>query len=158
MEITIAGKQCRANSQSCYDKLEMFFESCPITDDCREYDVRAILLPFVEQELSLKEWILYDGNSVWNVERLVKQFKILLKNYDDKHFYKYLYDFFSMQCGSIAHYNKNGWFNAYSTRDSLKEFFKSNEFGVPVKKNPPNWHYDALKATVIMDEILFKYY
>lgn len=157
MEIIIAGKKCRANNQASFDKLKKF-----LTDKHLEYiphmqeaDVRRRLLSFVEEELSPNEWILYDGNSIWDVKRLMKQFKVFVKHYDYEHFTKYLYEFFSLQCGSIAHFNKSGWFATYPDLASLKRFFKSNEYGQSVWSYPPDWHYDACKATEAMHAVLF---
>lgn len=154
MEITIAEKKCRASNQSVFKKLEQFLENNRIPDHVSEPAVRKALLPFVQSKLGPSEWILYDGNSVWDVNRLMKQFKTFVKYYDYEHFTKYLYEFFHLQCGSIAHYNKMGWFQTYPTREDLKEFFKSNEYGSAVRNNPPSWHYDARKATELMTTVL----
>lgn len=155
MEIYIGEKLCRANNQSAYNKLEVFLNSNVIPDNASEYDVRTALLPFVEKELTSNERILYDGNSIWNVARLIKQFKIFVKHYDYEYFPRYLYEFFHLQCGSIAHYNKAGWFMTYSDLSSLEGFFKSNEYRQSVWSYPPDWHYDARKATEAMHAILF---
>jgi len=150
MEITIAEKICRTSNQSAFYKLETFLEANRIPVNSSESDVRMYLLPFVEQKLSPNEWILYDGNLVWDVKRLMKQFKTFVKYYDYDHFPKYLYEFFHLQCGSIAHYNKAGWLGTYSDLDSLKKFFISNEYGSSVQNNPPTWHYDARLAAELM--------
>jgi hypothetical protein len=155
MEIIIAEKHCRANNQSALNKLKSFIENHRISDDASEPQVRQALLPFVEQDLGINEWILYDGNSIWDVKRLVKQFRTFIKFYDYKHFTSYLYDFFHLQCGSIAHYNKAGWLSTYPDLDSLKEFFKRNEYGSEVQFYPPEWHYDARQAVEQMATILF---
>ena len=155
MEITIAEKQCRASSQSAYKKLEDYLSGNRIPDHASEPDVRKVLLPFVEQKLSPNEWILYDGNSVWDVKRLVRQFKTFVKYYDYEHFTKYLYEFFHLQCGSFAHYNKSGWLSTYPDLESFKEFWKNNEYGSSVKDYPPAWHYDARRATQLMTTELF---
>lgn len=155
MEIIIGGKKCRANNQLTYDKLERFLEANPMPYQYGERETREKLLPFVEQQFNPNEWILYDGNSVWDVKRLMKQFKTFVKYYDYEHFSKYLYEFFHLQCGSIAHYNKAGWLGTYPDLESLERFFKSNEYGQQVRVYPPHWHYDALKATEAMHSILF---
>jgi len=155
MEITIAEKKCRASNRSAFNKLEAYLKANRISDDASEPQVRKALLPFVEQKLAPNEWILYDGNSVWDVKRLVKQFKTFVKYYDYEHFPKYLYEFFHLQCGSIAHYNKAGWLGMYPDLDSLKEFFKRNEYGRTVQNYPPEWHYDARLAVELMHTELF---
>ena len=155
MEIIIAGKRCRAKRDETIKKLEDYLKINPISDDTREVDVRKALLPFVEQKLGPAEWLLYDGNTVWDVKRLIKQFKTFVKYYDVKYLTEYLYEFFHLQCGSIAHYNKFGWFETYPTLDALKEFFKENEYGSSVMNYPPDWHYDARLATEQMHTVLF---
>ena len=154
MEIIIANKQCRTTNQSTYNKLTKFIKFNPIADSANESDVRKALLPFVEQQLGPNEWIMYDGNSVWDVKRLMKQFRTFVKFYNYEHFTKYLYEFFSLQCGSIAHYNKSGWLSIYPDLLSLKEFFKHNEYGSPVENHPPAWHYDGRLATQEMSKHL----
>ena len=155
MELTIAGKLCRTNNRNAFLKLESFLEKNPINDSDSEHEVRKVLLPFVQSQLSPNEWILFDGNSVWDVKRLLKQFKTFIKFYDYEHFPKYLYEFFHLQCGSIAHYNKAGWLQTYPDLESLKEFFRANEYGERVEVYPPDWHYDARQATEGMTTILF---
>ena len=154
MEITIAEKKCRVNNALILEKLKVFLQHNYIPDHTSEPDVRKTLLPFVECSLAPNGWILYDGNSIWNVERLMKQFRKFIKYYDYEHFSKYLYEFFSLQCGSIAHFNKAGWFSTYPDKDSLKEFFRKNEYGAPVENYPPEWHYDARLATYQMSVYL----
>lgn len=154
MEITIAEKTCRASNQAAFAKLQEFLKYNPIPDHASEPDVRKALLPFVETKLGPSEWILYDGNSVWDVKRLIKQFKTFVKYYDYEHFTKYLYEFFHLQCGSIAHYNKAGWLSTYPDLDSFKEFFIGNEYGSTVQDYPPTWHYDARQATEQMSTVL----
>lgn len=154
MEIIIAEKKCRANNQATFNKLKSFIENHRIQDHASEPQVREALLPFVEQNLSPSDWILYDGNTVWDVNRLHRQFRTFITHYDYDHFTKYLYEFFSLQCGSIAHYNKAGWLSTYPTLDDLKLFFEKNEYGKPVEDYPPSWHYDARLATRLMSEAL----
>ena len=154
MIIIIGDKECRTNNLVCGKKLKEFLINNPMSRHLNESQVRELLLPFVENELSNNEWILYDGNLVWNVKKLVKQFVIFIEHYDYEHLTKYLYQFFHLACGSIAHYNKQGWFNTYPDLESLESFFKRNEYGEPVNGYPPSWHYDARKAVTSMSSIL----
>ena len=96
-------------------------------------------------EYNLKASILYDGNTVWNTDKLCKDVKRVVKGGMTK-MTDYLYKFLSLDCGSIAHFNKQGWIAEYSTVDDLREFFKCNEFGNRVLDHHPNWYYDAKKA------------
>jgi len=151
----VASKVIRCNNDCTMDKLKTYLKANPIADDVKEAEVRRRLLPFVEQTLGPKEWILYDGNTVWDVKRLMKQFKVFVKDYSANKFTDYLYEFFHLQCGSIAHYNKFGWLSVYPGISSFKQFFNRNEYGERVKDYPPAWHYDARLATGQMHKILF---
>lgn len=97
--------------------------------------------------------ILYDGNSVYSKTKLIKQFQTLLKRgmhklADD------LYDFFSQCCGSIAHYNKQGWISEYPDLFALKEFFERNEFGQSVLSHQPDWATDRIEIVKEMQNLL----
>lgn len=155
MELTIAGKPARVKGIETLNELKEFLVENPISDNATELEVRKALLPFVEHKLNTNQWMLYDGNTVWNVRRLTDNFKTFIKYYDVDHLTKYLYGFFHLQCGSIAHYNKQGWMDTYPTLNHLKEFFKGNEYGELVRSYPPSWHHDALKATDAMHSLLF---
>lgn len=125
------------------------FPNVPTT----ESELRKILVPFVENT-KLQGFILVDGNSVWNVSGLLIDLEKLVSDYRVENFSKELYNFFSLRCGSIAHYNRHGWFGSYPTLESLKSFFKSNEFGQPVVDSCPEWDYDARLAQKFMAKIL----
>ena len=112
-----------------------------------EYDDRLLIqqeiLPFT------KASILYDGNSVWNKEKILKDIRRVVKGGMGK-MTDYLYKFLSLSCGSIAHFNKQGWIGEYPEVEDLKNFFKSNEFGKRVLNHMPDWKSDAI---VIVKEI-----
>jgi len=102
---------------------------------------------------NIKADILYDGNSVYSKTKLVRQFKTLLKNgmqslTDD------LYRFFSLCCGSIAHYDKQGWISTYPDLFALKEFFQRNEFGRSVLSDQPHWATDRIEIIKEMEKLL----
>jgi len=48
-----------------------------------------------------------------------------------------LYKFFSLACGSIAHYDIHGWINEYPTTQDVRSFLLKNEFGVCVLNGTP---------------------
>jgi len=56
---------------------------------------------------------------------------------------KYFYEFLSLCCGSIAHYNINGWVAEYPTVEDLRAFFQKNEFGHRVLDHVPEWKTDV---------------
>ena len=105
-----------------------------------EYDdrleIQQKVVPFT------KASILYDGNTVWNKEKILKDIRRVVKNGMEK-MSDYLYEFLHLSCGSIAHYNKHGWICTYPTIQSLRDFFKKNEFGKRVLDDIPSWKSDA---------------
>lgn len=100
-----------------------------------------------------KAWILYDGNTVYGKNKLLKQFAMLLKNGMD-HLTNDLYEFFHQSCGSIAHYNKQGWIAEYPDLYALKEFFKHNEYGSSVLNDQPDWATDRIVIIKAMQKML----
>lgn len=88
-----------------------------IQDQIDKYDVKAD--------------ILVNGNTVWSLKRVLKDIKRVQKNGMDS-MTDYLYKYFTLACGSIAHYSKNGWIDVYPTFEHLKAFFKQDEFGFDV--------------------------
>ena len=101
-----------------------------------------------------KASILYDGNTVWNKEKILKDIRRVLKNGMEK-MSDYLYEFLHLSCGSIAHYNKQGWICTYPTVQSLGDFFKKNEFGKRVLADIPSWKSDAKVIVMEIEKELF---
>lgn len=98
--------------------------------------------------------ILYSGNTVWSKVKLVNAVRKIVKAQNMNAMTRYLYEFLSCSCGSIAHYNQQGWIDTYPTVDSLKEFFKRNEFGERVINHLPHWKVDAINAVHDIEKIL----
>jgi hypothetical protein len=98
--------------------------------------------------------VLYDGNSVYSKEKIIKSFKRLVKNYTFDNFSDTLYKFFSLACGSIAHYNRMGWFDIYDTPDKLKAFIKRNEYGQDIVNYQPHWAVDRIAITKEMAKLM----
>jgi len=103
-------------------------------------------------DFNLKAIILYDGNGVWSYRKVLRDFNKLLKSKPDKLkdygeycLTKYLYKFFHLCCGSIAHYDLAGWTYEYQTKQSVKDFIKKNEFGCDIARNQPGWKTDCIK-------------
>lgn len=81
-------------------------------------------------EHDIRASILYNGNRVWGKNRIISEYKRLKKSGQlvgmSDHFYEYLH----LACGSDAHYNKDGWIQAYENSvELLDDFFRCNEFG-----------------------------
>jgi hypothetical protein len=116
-----------------------------------EYSDRLMLMnEFVPY---IKCSVCYSGNTVWNKERLIRDFKRIL-NKGMNVLTDYLYEFFHLDCGSIAHYNKQGWIATYPTLASLRKFFERNEYGQSVVEHMPNWKADAVEIAKEMDRLL----
>jgi len=97
-------------------------------------------------EYDLKADILYCGNTVWSRKQIIRNLKRIIKAgtlYDPKRLSyvpigsmlrmpvvgktilsKYFYKFLHLECGSIAHYNIQGWVTHYPTLEDLKQFFR----------------------------------
>ena len=104
---------------------------------------------------NIKCAISYSGNTVWNKEKLICDFKRILNN-GMHSLSDYLYEFFHLSCGSIAHFNKQGWIATYPTLASLRNFFIKNEYGEPVIAHIPSWQTDVAEIAQAMDRLLNK--
>jgi hypothetical protein len=116
-----------------------------------EYSDRLVLMnEFVPH---IKCSVSYDGNTVWNKEKLIRDFKRVLNN-GMHSLSDYLYEFFHLCCGSIAHFDKNGWIATYPTLASLRNFFERNEYGQSVVAHMPSWKADAVEIAKEMDRLV----
>ncbi len=116
-----------------------------------EYSDRLMLMnEFVPH---IKCSICYGGNTVWNKERLIRDFKRILKS-GMKALTDYLYEFFHLDCGSIAHYDKHRWIATYPSLASLCAFFEKNEYGQSVAEHIPNWKADAIEIVKEVNQLL----
>lgn len=153
-------------------------DTIPLLEARPEAEARLKIQDLID-EYDLKAAILVNGNSVWSKKRIIRNLKRILKRgtlYDEnKPIYtpvgsmlrlpngaapilsKYFYQFLHLQCGSIAHYNIHGWIHHYPTIDSLKKFFKSNEFGKKVSEWIPEWYADARRIVEEIEQLLFPF-
>lgn len=115
-----------------------------------EYEDRLVIQEAIDRN-KVKADILYDGNTVWSCDRIVRDLRRALRSGPSKitetgngdyELTDYLYDFLSQACGSIAHYNKYGWIGTYPTKDDLKQFCRRNEFGQDILSHQPCWASD----------------
>lgn len=90
----------------------------------------------------IKVDILFEGNGVYSKKKIIRDIKRVKKN-GMQSMTNGLYKFLSLCCGSIAHYNKQGWIEEYPTLNHLKSFFQRNEFGERVLNHIPQWRTDA---------------
>ena len=97
--------------------------------------------------------LLFDGNGVYSKDKIIKDIKRVKKNGMPKMTNR-LYEFLTLCCGSIAHYNKHGWIEEYPTIEHLRAFFKSNEFGERVLNHVPRWKTDVIEIVKEIESIL----
>jgi len=128
-------------------------------------------------EYDLKADILYCGNTIWSRKRIIRNHKRIIKAgtlYDPKRpsyvpigsmlrmpvvgktiLSKYFYEFLHLECGSIAHYNIQGWVTRYPTLEDLKQFFRKNEYGRRVLDSIPWWETDVRRIVQDIEDLLF---
>lgn len=119
------------------------------TDESRD----RIILQNLIDNCKIKADILYKGNTVWSKDHVLRDIARALNSKPckmteygngDYQLTNYLYQFLTLCCGSIAHYNKYGWIGTYPTKNELKGFFRSNEFGENVVQCQPIWKTDCI--------------
>lgn len=130
-------------------------------------------------EHDLKAKILVNGNTVWSKKKILRNLDRIMKHgtlYDRQRprympvgsmlriptggaplLSKYFYNFLTLCCGSIAHYDINGWICHYPTVDYLKKFFMRNEFGKRVLDWIPDWYADAKRIVEEIEHKLFPF-
>jgi hypothetical protein len=98
---------------------------------------------------NIRTIIMFDGNTVWHKKRILADIR-RVKTRGMLSLTDYLYNFLSLSCGSIAHFNRLGWIATYPSIDHLRRFFRRNEYGQRVLDYIPLWKTDA---RVIVEEI-----
>ena len=150
MKDKAVGKVRVIGSQADIDKA---WEVLPDALPLGEAEARMIIQDIIDVH-KLKATILYGGNTVWSFDRLIRDFKKVLKANSTANMTKYLYQFFSLKCGTIAHYSLSGWSSEYPDNVSLRRLFLKNEFGGRVSRHIPQWHTDARRIAIQMDALL----
>ena len=94
---------------------------------------------------NFKPTVLYDGNTIIRKDKIISEFKRILKCGTLDKMSNYFYEFLHLNCGSIAHYNKYGWIEEYdNSAKRLCDFFRYNEFGIDIVKHQPDWKTDCI--------------
>jgi len=120
-----------------------------------EAEDRIFLQDFIDKT-GFKYDVLYDGNSVYSYKKIMKDFKRYLDS-GAKDMSEKLYDFFNLNIGTIAHYNKIGWMATYPTIDDIKDLFEENELGQSVVNYPPKRMTDVKRIVDDMQNLLNRY-
>lgn len=129
--------------------IERFY---PNLKDLDESKARIELQSLIDTE-RIKARILFDGNGVWSFDRITRDIRRVVKGGMSKMTDR-LYQFLSLCCGSIAHYNKQGWIDTYPTVKDLRQFFIRNEFGERVLDYIPHWKTDVKRIVEEIEKIL----
>ena len=160
------------------ERAKTFLEQIANLRDLTEPKARLLIQVAIDQH-DLKADILYAGNTVWSKKRILQNLRRIISHgtlYDGKHprwipigsmlrmpsvgktvLSKYFYEFLHLCCGSIAHYDIQGWVTTYPTLEDLKAFFKKNEFGKRVLDDIPGWKTDAKAIVEAIERLLFPF-
>jgi hypothetical protein len=154
----------------------------PLLKNLGEPEARILIQDAIDEH-NLHATVMWDGNSVWSMDKIIGNLKRIIEHemlYNSAKKMKwlkigsmirlpatpadfkpilsdYFYDFLTLCCGSIAHYNKAGWIAIYPTLENLKQFFKRNELGKRVVDYIPDWHSDALRIVEEIEKLLFPF-
>lgn len=106
-EIIINNKRINLyGSKAVIKKEKQFLESLKLTG--MENKDRLIIQDCIDKN-KLKSDILYDGNTVYPFEKIVKEYRKLQRDYSLEKLSDDMYHFFMNACGDIAHYDKAGY-------------------------------------------------
>jgi len=173
LDIRILGNQKDVEkAKAALDKLDL----PPREDKAR------ILIQDVIDKYRLNVSILYKGNRVWSRRKILNNLERIMEKgtlYGNKRvrwlrlgsmlclpatpadfkpmLSDYFYEFLTLCCGSIAHYNKAGWIGVYPTLEDLKNFFLKNEYGKPVSESIPSWETDVKRIVEAIEQKLFPF-
>lgn len=145
-------------------------------EQMNEKDARLKIQDVID-EYGLAAYIMVNGNSVWNMRRILGNVRrireagrlygektphreliggvLYLPAKTDPILSKYFYEFLHLHCGTAAHYNIHGWIAEYPTLEHLKRFFRRNEFGCRVIDYIPSWMADAKRIVEAIEMVLF---
>jgi hypothetical protein len=133
-------------------------------ESLKESKARLLIQELIDKH-HLKASILVNGNTVWSKDRILKNLEQIIKHgtlYNEDQnkppvLSHYFYQFLSLDCGSIAHYDIHGWVHKYPTIEHLKQFFKHNEFGKRVLDWIPSERADARAIVQAVEMRLFPF-
>ena len=103
-------------SKAIIEKEKPIIESLKLTGI--ENKDRLILQNCIDGN-KLKSAVLYEGNTVYPFEKIVKEYRKLQRDYSLEKLSNDMYHFFMNACGDIAHYDKTGY--RYYYNDSIVE-------------------------------------
>ena len=125
IDVNANGKKIRLSGSNAIIKKEKnIIENLELTgNECVD---RLIIQKCIDDN-KLKSSILYDGNTVYPFEKIVKAYRRLQKSGSLENLTKEMYHFFMYACGDIAHYDIGGYkcYYNFSFRDLENELLKN---------------------------------
>jgi hypothetical protein len=127
---------------------EKLIKKIPKIQTLYEGDARVLIQQVIDEH-NLKADIMFDGNKVYSKKKILSNVDLIIKkgllgdSKGARYLSDYFYDFLYQECGSIAHFCKDGWIETYPTLADLKAFFAKNEFDQRVLESLPDWDTDA---------------
>lgn len=150
MKDIIIGKLRLIGKQSDVDgALEVMPDVSGMTEAEARLKIQAVIDKF-----KFNVTVLYGGNIVWSFDRTIRDFKRALNAGSTTGMTHQLYQFFSLSCGTIAHFNAAGWAAEYPDRAALRQLFLKNELGARVLNHVPEWKTDAKRIVSEMETLL----
>jgi len=133
-------------------------------ESMKESEARLLIQRLIDKQ-HLRASILANGNTIWSKERILQNLEQIIQHetlYNEDQskppiLSHYFYQFLSLECGSIAHFDIDGWVHKYPTLDHLKKFFKQNEFGKRVLDWIPKEHADSRAIIEAIEARLFPF-
>lgn len=124
VEFTVNGKNIKLYGKpATIESEKSIVENLYLTGN--EYEDRLTIQKAIDEN-KLKSNILYDGNTIYPFEKIVKLYRILQKSNSLEKMSKEMYKFFIYACGDIAHYDLEGFksYYNYSLRNLEEETLK----------------------------------
>jgi len=133
-------------------------------ESMKEPEARLIIQGLIDKH-GLKASILVNGNWVWSKARILSNLQQIIKHgalYNEDQskppiLSHYFYQFLTIECGSVNHFDIHGWIHRYPTLEHLKKFFKENEFGKKVLEWIPKEHADSQAIVQAIETRLFPF-
>jgi len=160
------------------EEAEVALKTIPDLTSLKESDARLKIQDLIDGK-GLKADILFKGNGVWSMNRIIRNLRLIIKHgtlYDGRKpafipigsmlrmptigktiLSEYFYEFLHLNCGSIAHYSIRGWVATYPTVEDLRLFFKKNEYGKRVLDDIPGWKTDVKRIVERIEHLLFPF-
>lgn len=125
VEIEVNGKRIKMyGNTSILEREKPIIENLDLTGN--EYEDRLIIQNCIDEN-KLKSKVLYDGNTVYPFEKIVRNYRRLQKSGWLDGLTKEMYHFFTNACGDIAHYDIGGFiaYYNYSFRELEEKLLKN---------------------------------